>query len=71
MTAAVVSNAYYQKKQFYPSVVYITKSNPCMAVRLGLHQTGGASNWELMLRAILKSVLFQMSVVICPNESAI
>lgn len=33
MTAAVVSNAYYQKKQFYPSVVYITKSNPCMAVR--------------------------------------
>lgn len=69
MTAAVVSNAYYQKKQFYPSVVYITKSNPCMAVRLGLLR--GASNWELMLRSILKSVLSQMSVVICPNESAI
>lgn len=32
LTAAVLSNAYYQKKQFYPSVVYITKSNPCMAV---------------------------------------
>lgn len=32
MTAAVISNAYYQKKQFYPSVVYITKSNPSMAV---------------------------------------
>lgn len=33
MTAAVVSNAYYQKKQFYPSVVYITKSNSSMTVR--------------------------------------
>ncbi|XP_043274044.1 E3 ubiquitin-protein ligase HRD1 [Venturia canescens] len=32
LTCAVISNAYYQKKQFYPSVVYITKSNPCMTV---------------------------------------
>lgn len=32
LTAAVVFNAYYQKKQFYPSVVYITKSNASMAV---------------------------------------
>ncbi|XP_012275801.1 E3 ubiquitin-protein ligase synoviolin A [Orussus abietinus] len=32
LTCAVVGNAYYQKKQFYPSVVYITKSNPSMAV---------------------------------------
>ncbi|XP_076463487.1 E3 ubiquitin-protein ligase synoviolin A-like [Babylonia areolata] len=32
MTAGVIANAYYQKKQFYPSVVYITKSNPSMAV---------------------------------------
>ncbi|BFZ07996.1 hypothetical protein BsWGS_11035 [Bradybaena similaris] len=32
LTAAVVFNAYYQKQQFYPSVVYITKSNPSMAV---------------------------------------
>ncbi|PVD25557.1 hypothetical protein C0Q70_13213 [Pomacea canaliculata] len=32
LTAAVIANAYYQKKQFYPSVVYITKSNPSMAV---------------------------------------
>lgn len=31
-TVAVIGNAYYQKKQFYPSVVYITKSNPSMAV---------------------------------------
>ena len=34
LTAVVVGNAYYQKKQFYPSVVYITKSNPSMAVSL-------------------------------------
>lgn len=32
LTTLVVANAYYQKKQFYPSVVYITKSNPSMAV---------------------------------------
>lgn len=32
LTAGVVGHAYYQKKQFYPSVVYITKSNPSMAV---------------------------------------
>ncbi|XP_057337900.1 E3 ubiquitin-protein ligase synoviolin B isoform X1 [Microplitis mediator] len=32
VTSTVIANAYYQKKQFYPSVVYITKSNPSMAV---------------------------------------
>ncbi|XP_045183100.2 E3 ubiquitin-protein ligase synoviolin B-like [Mercenaria mercenaria] len=32
LTATVVGNAFYQKQQFYPSVVYITKSNPSMAV---------------------------------------
>ena len=32
LTAAVIGNAYFQKNQFYPSVVYITKSNPSMAV---------------------------------------
>ena len=32
LTGFVVGNAYFQKKQFYPSVVYITKSNPSMAV---------------------------------------
>lgn len=34
LTCTVIGNAYFQKKQFYPSVVYITKSNPSMAVRL-------------------------------------
>uniref|UniRef100_A0A336MJC4 RING-type E3 ubiquitin transferase n=1 Tax=Culicoides sonorensis TaxID=179676 RepID=A0A336MJC4_CULSO len=32
LTGIVIFNAYYQKKQFYPSVVYITKSNPSMVV---------------------------------------
>lgn len=32
LTSFVVGNAYYHKRQFYPSVVYITKSNPSMAV---------------------------------------
>ena len=28
LTGLVLANAYYQRQQFYPSVVYITKSNP-------------------------------------------
>ncbi|XP_034834304.1 E3 ubiquitin-protein ligase synoviolin [Maniola hyperantus] len=32
LTTVVIGNAYYQKKQFYPSVVYLTNSNPSMAV---------------------------------------
>ena len=32
LTAGVIANSYVQKKQFYPSVVYITKSSPSMAV---------------------------------------
>lgn len=32
LTAAVLANAWVQRQQFYPSVVYITKSNPSMAV---------------------------------------
>ncbi|XP_069036394.1 E3 ubiquitin-protein ligase synoviolin [Lepisosteus oculatus] len=32
LTAAVVANAYYLKHQFYPTVVYLTKSSPSMAV---------------------------------------
>ena len=33
MTFAVIANAFIQKSQFYPAAVYITKSNPSMAVR--------------------------------------
>lgn len=32
LTGLVVGNAWLQRQQFYPSVVYITKSNPSMAV---------------------------------------
>lgn len=32
ITGAVVGNAWLQKKQFFPTVVYLTKSSPCMAV---------------------------------------
>lgn len=32
LSAGVIANAVVQKKQFYPSVVYISKSNPSMAV---------------------------------------
>lgn len=32
LTGAVVTNAWIQKKQFFPTVVYLTKSSPCMAV---------------------------------------
>ncbi|KAM4721916.1 E3 ubiquitin-protein ligase synoviolin [Rhinophrynus dorsalis] len=32
LTAAVVAHAYYLKHQFYPTVVYLTKSSPSMAV---------------------------------------
>ncbi|XP_070578843.1 E3 ubiquitin-protein ligase synoviolin B-like [Ptychodera flava] len=32
LTGAVIGHAYYQKRQFYPSVVYLTKSNPSMAM---------------------------------------
>ena len=34
LSISVMANAYIQKKQFYPSVVYITKSNPSMAVSI-------------------------------------
>ncbi len=33
LTALVVVNAWFQRQQFYPSVVYITKSNPRCVVR--------------------------------------
>lgn len=34
LTTVVIGNAYYQKKQFYPSIVYLTNSNPSMAVSI-------------------------------------
>ena len=34
LTFAIITNAWLQKKQFYPTVVYLTKSSPCIAVSL-------------------------------------
>lgn len=34
LTGAVVAHAYLLKHQFYPTVVYLTKSSPSMAVRV-------------------------------------
>lgn len=36
LTTVVIGNAYYQKKQFYPSIVYLTNSNPSMAVSMNI-----------------------------------
>lgn len=33
LTGAVVAHAYLLKHQFYPTVVYLTKSSPSMAVK--------------------------------------
>lgn len=40
LTGAVVAHAYYLKHQFYPTVVYLTKSSPSMAVSSGLREEG-------------------------------
>uniref|UniRef100_A0A4W3GXU3 Synovial apoptosis inhibitor 1, synoviolin n=1 Tax=Callorhinchus milii TaxID=7868 RepID=A0A4W3GXU3_CALMI len=32
LTMAVITHAYYLKHQFYPTVVYLTKSSPSMAI---------------------------------------
>jgi len=39
MSFFVIANAYVQKQQFYPSVVYITKSNASMAVSTFAHSS--------------------------------
>ena len=44
LTGAVVAHAYYLKHQFYPTVVYLTKSSPSMAVSSGLRE--GGTPWE-------------------------
>lgn len=32
LTSCIIANAFYQKKQFYPSVIFITRSNSSMSV---------------------------------------
>lgn len=52
LTVVVIGNAYVQKKQFYPSVVYITKSNPSMAVSTALAIFG--SNTQFTMSSIFR-----------------
>jgi len=37
LTIAVTANAWLQKKQFYPTVVYLTKSSPSVAVSINIY----------------------------------
>ncbi|KAF2349883.1 Zinc finger RING-type [Trinorchestia longiramus] len=53
LTASVIANAYYQKKQFYPSVVYIMKSNPSIAALYLM-----AFTLALLLGKLLKKIFF-------------
>ena len=39
LTWGVIYNAFRQKGEFYPSVVYLTKSRPSMAVNRPIHDT--------------------------------
>jgi len=53
MTGLVIGNAYHQKQQFYPTVVYITKSNTSIGVMYLM-----AFSLVLMFAKILKTLLF-------------
>ena len=59
LTAVVIGNAFQQKKQFYPAVVYLTKSNPSLAVSIlfsmifcaALHAAAAFYFWLVCLRS--------------------
>lgn len=46
LTGAVVAHAYFLKHQFYPTVVYLTKSSPSMAVSAYKFFTYHTIHWE-------------------------
>ncbi|EFN70051.1 E3 ubiquitin-protein ligase synoviolin [Camponotus floridanus] len=53
LTCVVIGNAYYQRKQFYPTVVHITKSNPSMTV---IYAQGFIL--AFMINAFLRKIFF-------------
>ena len=53
LTSLVVSNAYYKKKQFYPTVVYLLNSNRSLGV---LYMQGFLVVWVLC--DLLKRLFF-------------
>lgn len=71
LTGAVVAHAYLLKHQFYPTVVYLTKSSPSMAVRAVL-KWSPVLHWyffksrisDNMRNQLLVSVLFRVSGVV-------
>ncbi len=36
LTFVVITNAFYTKRQFYPSVVYLTKSSTSLGVKISI-----------------------------------
>ncbi len=36
LTFVVITNAFYTKRQFYPSVVYLTKSSTSLGVKISM-----------------------------------
>ena len=61
LSTSVVGNAYFNKKQFYPSVVHITKSNPSMMVGLFFQL------YSLHVSCIMKSVVSKTLVHFVPG----
>lgn len=61
LTGAVVAHAYLLKHQFYPTVVYLTKSSPSMAVRT-------VPKWSQILSVVLNN-LYILPILISHNLS--
>ncbi len=62
LTGAVVAHAYFLKNQFYPTVVYLTKSSPSMAV--SCHQFFNVrSLWKGTVNFDLTCLLFPRQVI--------
>ena len=61
LTLAVITNAFYTKRQFYPSVVYLTKSSTSLAVSV-VHVSKYISFFSsiqvLYVQAFVVAVLF-------------
>lgn len=69
-TGSVILNAVITKKQFYPSVVYITKSNPSMAVSIRSLTIKNFHSIMINLIKISRNVLkrqFNYSQFLCSN----
>lgn len=57
LTGAVVAHAYYLKHQFYPTVVYLTKSSPSMAVSASMPSTFCFLSYIVDYKSLAQSVI--------------